>query len=480
MSVLGNIVRQNKKEAAAAPPAPTVTAANNGTSLSGTTVQLGQAIAAPGNPGALLSNREIPMGAFSFSMFGTNATNSFLITNTGNGKGIIVTTSVDTAITGDCLGNATAIGGTSVGGVGLSVSSQTNSAGQMFINPPSDNIVATSPILILQRGTSAAGGALDGIGGSLDFNIETTDTGLYISNQIISKWVTAATLSRGSKLIFTGVSNAALPQELASFDAFNGIYKIGDISGVNNSTQLIMEDYAQTFLVKSGANNLFSLAGTGATRLNQYGIGTFTGVAAYTLQVDASGNIIEGAAAGGGWGTTGTVATLTGSANLALATNPFAFINSGKITIQDNAANEFLTVDIPGGDYALGDYFGVANGVGINLRDTGNQIFMNANINTVVGSLVFNINAVTNTYKIGDLNSSNNGSAFQISDATEIFTMTSAGGAGVGGITTNAPSANGAGLWLLGKINVSASVLDATQYLEAMVDGVLYKLALAQ
>lgn len=46
------------------PPAPTVTTANNGTSLSGTAVVLGNDVAAPGDPGALLSDREIQMGGF--------------------------------------------------------------------------------------------------------------------------------------------------------------------------------------------------------------------------------------------------------------------------------------------------------------------------------------------------------------------------------------------------------------------------------
>lgn len=41
----------------------TLTAANQGTSLSGTTVQLGQAVGAVGNPATLTSNREIPVGA---------------------------------------------------------------------------------------------------------------------------------------------------------------------------------------------------------------------------------------------------------------------------------------------------------------------------------------------------------------------------------------------------------------------------------
>lgn len=46
-----------------------------------------------------------------------------------------------------------------------------------------------------------------------------------------------------------------------------------------------------------------TLGNNGAVQLNSYGTGAKTGTAAYTLQVDASGNVIEGSAAGGGGST---------------------------------------------------------------------------------------------------------------------------------------------------------------------------------
>jgi hypothetical protein len=61
----------------------------------------------------------------------------------------------------------------------------------------------------------------------------------------------------------------------------------------------------QTDFIIRGANgsldqiDLLDISGTGATRLNKYGVGTFTGTAAYNLSVDASGNIIETTAGGG-------------------------------------------------------------------------------------------------------------------------------------------------------------------------------------
>lgn len=55
------------------PAAPaTVTTANNGTSLSGTTVQLGQDVGAVGNPAQLLNDRELPLIGNSFNWKGNN------------------------------------------------------------------------------------------------------------------------------------------------------------------------------------------------------------------------------------------------------------------------------------------------------------------------------------------------------------------------------------------------------------------------
>jgi len=66
MSLLGNIVRQNKKEQGGAGAA----AANNGLSLDATLTiaQLGQDIATVASPAILLSDRDIPLGGHSFAI----------------------------------------------------------------------------------------------------------------------------------------------------------------------------------------------------------------------------------------------------------------------------------------------------------------------------------------------------------------------------------------------------------------------------
>lgn len=53
------------------PTAPTVTNANNGVSLKGGFVQLGQDVGAVGNPAALINNREIPLNNFSWNTVGS-------------------------------------------------------------------------------------------------------------------------------------------------------------------------------------------------------------------------------------------------------------------------------------------------------------------------------------------------------------------------------------------------------------------------
>lgn len=60
----------------------TVTAANDGLSLSSTTVQLGQAVGAGGNPAALLQAREIPFSNFKLSFLGNSGSDSIVFDNT--------------------------------------------------------------------------------------------------------------------------------------------------------------------------------------------------------------------------------------------------------------------------------------------------------------------------------------------------------------------------------------------------------------
>jgi len=258
---LGNAgVRSNKVPTA---PAATVTAANNGTSLSATTVQLGQSIGAVGNPAVLLSNREIPTSAFFLSITSSSTTATLVLNNTtastnaaldvnqtGSGTGIEVNSISREAIIAQSNNNigVSALSLTAEAFFGLSVQSWAGVFARQLAAV--GNIAAD--VLDVRMTTAVA--AANGLGATISYRIQTTTNAGRRSNELISKWTTAADATRVSEFILTGVDNAITA-------------------------------------------DLLTISGSGATRLNKYGIGTFAGVAAFTLQVDANGNIVESAAA---------------------------------------------------------------------------------------------------------------------------------------------------------------------------------------
>lgn len=116
-----------------------------------------------------------------------------------------------------------------------------------------DKSANTNTVEILadfKRGTLSTSTG-NGIGGAVTFTNLATGPNYVESNRLTSMLTDATYATRTSSFI---------------------------INGVNSGTSA----------------DLFTLAGSGALRLHKYGIGTFTGTPAYTLQVDASGNVIEG------------------------------------------------------------------------------------------------------------------------------------------------------------------------------------------
>ena len=190
----------------------------------------------------------------------TAAANTLTITTSKAGEanaGFVVTnSSTGTAIKGSANGSGGLSGyglwGTSVDNYAIRGENTTGiAAGAFFTINSSTNTVLNG--LIIDRQTTGAAGT--GIGVSLDFNLETSTTVSTLANQLISKWSNHAHADRVSEFSITGVDN-----EITA--------------------------------------TLFTIAGSGQLKLNKYGIGTFTGSAAYTLQVDSSGNIIEGSTSG--------------------------------------------------------------------------------------------------------------------------------------------------------------------------------------
>jgi hypothetical protein len=106
---------------------------------------------------------------------------------------------------------------------------------------------------VLQLRRSTNGAPANGIGTAVAFFTETT-TSLPVSNRIVSRWVDVTHATRFSQL---------------------------SISGVNGSS----------------SGDILTLNGDKSVQANGYGLGTFSGTAAYTLQVDSAGNVIEGTVA---------------------------------------------------------------------------------------------------------------------------------------------------------------------------------------
>lgn len=197
-----------------------------------------------------------------------DATNYITITSTratSSNASLIVnnTSSNGTALKTLASGTGAGIWGESTTGTGVYGSSQSISVGgysngtigTLFtIETEATNTVLNS--MVLDRNVLAGAGA-DGIGNKITFRNETSTTASVNTNTIVSKWSAATHASRLSEFSITGYNVAV-------------------------------------------ENTLLTLSGNGAARLNKYGAGTFTGTAVKTLQVDASGNIIEGSPSGGG------------------------------------------------------------------------------------------------------------------------------------------------------------------------------------
>lgn len=267
-------------------------------------------------------------------------------------------------------------------------------------------------------------------------------------------------------------------------DVANSIYQFGDIDGgAGSETHFTIDDANREARIKSlGLNFLFIDVDN-----NNHGIGDLDGGATGT-KVIAQGSTST-AYLNGAFTKMGDVES--GGNDFVLTVN-----DSGSIAHIKKAANHFFLVEIPLGVYQLGDIDGSQNGTFFEISDTNQAVKISSG-----GSDYMSINITTGLYGFGDFDGSNNGTAITIDDgtgniqlfagtltnaatalldaATKTFSVVFNGGAGQGGIKTNAPSATGAGLWLLGKNVAAAVAFDATQYIETMIDGVVYKLALA-
>ena len=372
MSVLGNIVRQNKKEAGGG--AGGLTAANNGTSVSGTTVQLGNDAGLA--TAILLNDREIPMGGFSFLMH-SGGNDQLLIDPAGSYK---------------------------IGDIDNFLGFNT------FLDIDAVNAVISSYIIdgfgsIGKFSTSNSSSFISQEDGTFAYSCRTQNNNASItSNEALNGRAQVNAMHDGTNPFARMMSeNEAPVTDFLNFNVYrdqikanggvggvtaipllldlaNNIYSIGDTTAYNNGTFLQIDDAAQTVVIPNG----------------------FTGDEYFRANTSGSG---------------------------------YSFLIGGDADYTLAECEVFLY-----GDHAnLYAQDGAGNSAEISVNGTGSILFVNA------------VNGIEIT----------------------------GGGATTGGIKTKQPSATGAGLWLLGKKVAAAVAFDATQYVEAMIDGVVYKLALA-
>lgn len=186
--------------------------------------------------GTLIENTTISTtGSYYLTVSGSNTGRTMYTENTGTGRALdAISQSGDAFLA------------SSAGGWGINATSTTGGAGWFTINPSSTN---TQPqVMRFQRSTS--GVAATSLGGTLDFYSEASTGNARLSNQILWKW-----------------SNATEAAQTSIFEIWN------------------------TNAAVSQKN--FSISGPGQIGFSNYGTGTFTGTASYTLSVTASGNVIE-------------------------------------------------------------------------------------------------------------------------------------------------------------------------------------------
>lgn len=235
---------------------------------------------------------------------------SFTVTNTSSGSAIKATASGAGAGVNASSNTGSAIYGASTSGFALEGYSTGAIGSFIQVEAAATNTVITS--LALERATSAT--AADGIGNKILFRNETSTTGSVETNSIVSKW-----------------NNATHASRLSEFN----------ITGYNIATE----------------NTLLTLLGTGKLTLPKYGVGTFTGTATKTLQVDANGNVIEGlltppVGSGGIYGGSGSIPDATVATLASNGTFTFDY-NGGNDAIKIQDSTPAITLKSKNGTYSL-------------------------------------------------------------------------------------------------------------------------------
>lgn len=229
------------------PTIPTYTA-NNGLTMTLNNSQLG---------GTLLQHTTVTNGGFGMTFSNNTSVHTLTVNNSSSGHGLEANnTGNGNAIFGSALSG---IGGAFNSSSGFAVTAQSNTntalitSGILGAQMTAFNTTTLDNSITLLRVVRSTGASVpsNNVGGSIDFHTYTSNLTDRISSSLISRWTNVVDASRTSQFEIWGLNNMNFQQ-------------------------------------------LSTVKGTGQHQYNRYGIGTFTGTAAYALYVDTSGNIIEG------------------------------------------------------------------------------------------------------------------------------------------------------------------------------------------
>jgi hypothetical protein len=367
--------------------------ANNGLIMSTpTNVQLGS----PTPSGAPLLHDTYIGDASNYKILATSIVTGTFSTiesyNTSTGGGLLGSALSGGGVTGTATSGYGG-GFRATTGVGLTATSVSSFAAMFNITPATTNTVAD----IISISRQSTGTAANGIGTSVNFNVQTSNSVIWPSNQIISKWTDATTATRTSQYIVTGVNNAITA-------------------------------------------DLFTLSGNGALKMNKYGVGSFTsGTATYLIATDAGGNWFEYPSGGiaGGLITADNGLTMSTATNAQLggtllknttidATASFTLTVTGAATGSGNVMNvnntssghAILTSTTSGyGLFATattgrGVYGTATSGYGVRGNATSGTAIYGSTTSGITGILIqtpTTANDVTTVFQVAKLTSGNSG-----------------------------------------------------------------------
>jgi hypothetical protein len=432
-----------------------IVSANNGTSVSSNNVQLGQAVAAVGNPAILLSHREIPMGGFTLSLNASaaQATNIFQTKNSSAAIRARITSAAAFSNTGGFANSEIFGDGAGVGATGsLAVGSNANSGVGQNMAIGNGAIVTGSVTGITLIGVSATH--------------STSNNATLVGSGITS---TGRSTGVGLSGVFSSSNNFGFGEQVNVSHTYSGALGFGATTTANN--QLVIGS-SQVSGTEGGINDIWWGEGRTSVAPNNVSLngnaasGTDIAGAHMTINAPvATGNAVGGelrltTSNVGGSGTTEqtstTKAVLSGSVFAIGRTSSFG---ATRLDIVDNAVGAASIVNISS----------TSTEAATDLQKGLNVSLSGANTNVSQDTYgVYSINTHTGTGSInyGVYGTSTSGAAnygvYGVAESAGVF-GSSTNGTGVYGQSTNGAGtrgiAQGAGSGLVGQ-SVTGFILE--------------------